>query len=119
MKIYVAKIVRRTEVTKEFERHLLGGASYSSKMTFAFDEAIRESYHTGLIGANEGLKELMWEVCDYESYGKEPIRFEKPAEEPFASLLWPKGIKLMSQRFTDGQGNQYIFMATLSEEELA
>lgn len=118
MKIYVAKIVRRTEVTKTFERHLLSGTAYNSIETFVFDEVIRESYHTSLVGADEGLKELMWEVCDYESYGKEPIKFEKPAGEPFA-LLWPKGIKLMSQRFTDGQGNQYIFMATLSEEELA
>lgn len=118
MKIYVAKIVRRTEVTKVIERHLLSGNPYDSKTTYAFDEVIRESYHAGLVGVNEGLKKLMWEVCDYESYGKEPIKFEKLVGEPFA-LLWPKGIKLMSQRFTDGQGNQYIFMATLSEEELA
>ena len=118
MKIYVAKIVRRTEVTKEFERHLSDGTPYNSKTTFAFDEVIRESYHKGSVGANEGLKQLMWEVCDYESYGKEPIKFEKPVGELFA-LLWPKGIKLMSQRFTNGQGNQYIFMAILSEEELA
>lgn len=118
MKIYVAKIVRRTEVTKEFERHLPSGTAYNSKTTFAFDEVIRESYHKGLVGANEGLKQLMWDVCEYESYGDEPIKFEKPAGEPFA-LLWPKGIKLMSQRFTNGQGNQYIFMAILSEEELA
>lgn len=118
MKIYVAKIIRRTEVTKEFEKHLPSGMTYNSKTTFAFDEVIRESYHKGLIGANEGLKRLMLEVCDYESYGKEPIKFEKPVGEPFA-LLWPKGIKLMSQRFTDRRENQYIFMATLSEEELA
>ena len=118
MKIYVAKIVRRTEVTKEFEKYLPSGKPYNSIATFVFDEVIRESYHKGLVGANEGLKQLMWEVCDYESYGKEPIKFEKLAGEPFA-LLWPKGIKLMSQRFTNGQGNQYIFMAILSEEELA
>ena len=118
MKIYVAKIVRRTEVTKKFEKYLPSGTAYNSNATFVFDEVIRESYHTSSIKANKGLRDLMWEVCDYESYGKEPIKFEKPAGELFA-LLWPKGIKLMSQRFTDGQGNQYIFMAILSEEELA
>ena len=118
MKIYVAKIVRRTEVTKKFEKYLPSGTPYNSISTFVFDEVIRESYHKGIIGANEGLKQLMWDVCDYESYGEEPIKFEKPARESFA-LLWPKDIKLMSQRFTDGQGNQYIFMATLSEKELA
>ena len=118
MKIYVAKIIRRTEVTKEFKKYLPSGKPCNSKETFAFDEVIRESYHTGFVGANKGLNELMWGVCDYEAYGKEPIKFEKPAGESFA-LLWPKDIKLMSQRFTDGQGNQYIFMATLSEKELA
>lgn len=104
MTIYIAKIIKRTEITKmvydgtwkrEIETH------------FMFDETVDYTCHQNLKGAETSLKEMMDETV------------EVTWNEDFHNFMYGSSSKYHSSFSYYGNGNRVDYFALIEEKELA
>ena len=112
MKIYIAKILKRTEITKDIPRKTRNGAILMNRSTFAFDEVKEIEYYTTREKAEQALKVMMKSI--EELYEIKWYRATGTVE-----LLWPENIQHRTDRKDIGDDREILFMAILEEAEVA
>lgn len=112
MKIYIAKILKRTEITKDIPKKTRSGVAYTQHSTFAFDEVKEIEYYITQEKAEQALKVMMKSI--EELYEIKWYRATGTVE-----LLWPKNIQHRTDRQNIGEDREILFMAILEEAEVA
>lgn len=115
MKIYMNRILKRTEVAVHTEDTLPNGKTYPITHIYAFDEIYDEKYFNTDFQAKTALTEMMVEVCKH--HPTENLRFDKVGA--YSKLFWPSDIKYDTDRFSLSDGRQIRFMAIQKEIEVA
>lgn len=112
MKIYIAKILKRTEIKKDILKTYSNGVTRMNHSTYAFDEIDTIEYYATQQKAEEALKAMMHSV---EAIDK--IKWYRATGT--VELLWPKNIQHRTDRKDIGEDREILFMAILEEAEVA
>ena len=112
MKIYIAKILKRTEIKKDIPRKTRDGLAYTQHATYAFDTVEDVGYYTTRHKAREALRKFMMKTEELNS-----VEWYKKAATP--ELLWPENIYYWTDRKDIGDDRKILFMAILEEAEVA
>ena len=112
MKIYIAKILKRTEIKKDILKTYRNGITRMSHSTFAFDEVEAIEYYSTQEKAEQALKVLMKSIEEIDG-----IKWYRATGT--VELLWPKNIQHRTDRKNIGEDREILFMAILEEAEVA
>ncbi len=112
MKIYIAKILKRTEIKKDIPRKTKDGLAYTEHATYAFDTVEDIGHYTTRYKAREALRKFMMKTEELNS-----VEWYKEAAIP--KLLWHGNIYYRTDRKSIGEDREILFMAILEEAEVA
>lgn len=112
MKIYINKIIKRTELEKTYRYTTGNGKPYNQTIIYPFDEVIREEFCRTDFKAGLSLDSMLGEICDI-------YQVEWHQWSDCGALLFPDDIKYDTQIIELSDGRKMRFFAIQKEVEVA